>query len=272
MWISILSVIVHNLFIIVPYVKSNDHWCNLPVPDSCRCRLRHHQYTLDCTNSNMTSIPTITSSTTWYEINFENNKINLLIKCQFIKLYVKRLNLKSNYLIRIQESTFKDIIGLNDLILSSNNLTKIQSEIFVHTPDLSTLDLSNNPFEYLDIDSLLEQLKSSLEILYLRNISSINKSIISNKFIYGSNLKYLDLSFNDLKSLNIDMFNSMINLETLILNENKLKDLNGLIFQKLTNLINVKLDHNELIELPIIQSNSIKILSLEENLIQSLTL
>ncbi|CAF1636861.1 unnamed protein product [Didymodactylos carnosus] len=176
-------------------------------PNGCRTDVRHFPYRLDCMNSNIISIPKINSDTTWSEIDFENNKIDLLTRCQFIKLRVKRLNLKSNHIIRIQESTFKDIRGLNELILASNNLTALQAEIFSDTTELSTLDLSNNPFQNLDINGLLEQLDSTLEILILRNISSINKNIISQNFMNGSNLKELDLSCNDLKILNVDTFN-----------------------------------------------------------------
>lgn len=131
-------------------------------------------------------------------ISFNNNAIDQIEDCVFDGLFnLEALDLSNNNLTFIQSDGFRFLSGLQTLDLSRNHLTRIDSFWFVHIEHVTTLNLAYNP---------------------------IGSKVLPNYANYfGSlrSLKHLDLSYCQLQTLPLDMFNNTV-IEELRLSQNPL--------------------------------------------------
>ena len=200
-------------------------------------------------------------------INFKNLKILSLTECniqnlEFINSFsfsnLKEINLQKNKI-----SYFVDIIHykLEKLDLSYNNLKRnlIKSEI------KENIDMGN--MSTLRLNKILSLIFPSLRFLNLSHnqIESIN---ILSQFNSGE-LKELDLSYNEIRNIEVFNFVSFGKLKRLNLSNNKIEELN--VFDKLAfcnNIEEINLMNNEIVNLNILRDVSLpnlKILNLLNN-------
>uniref|UniRef100_A0A336MNZ0 CSON003459 protein n=1 Tax=Culicoides sonorensis TaxID=179676 RepID=A0A336MNZ0_CULSO len=130
-------------------------------------------------------------------------------------LEIKNDIYSSNCILR--ENTFSKMIALENLRISMFAFTNVDDTTFSKLTKLNELHLVGNKLNNFSLDHLPPHLQL-LDLGY-NNISSINitKSL--------DNLIELDLRFNKLETLTLDLENQLVNLEKLRLYENPLKHL-----------------------------------------------
>jgi Leucine-rich repeat (LRR) protein len=131
---------------------------------------------------------------------------NKLILNSLIRL--EHLDLSQNS-ISVNDNLLENLTNLRSLNLSSNQSFQIDT---LNLKNLKHLDLSSIYRLELN-DKLFEQL-SNLETLNLSNntYSPLNKQINERTFYGLINLKRLDLSYNKMKNLNANIFQTLVNL------------------------------------------------------------
>ena len=172
-------------------------------------------------------------------------------------LEIKRLNLASNQLTSLDNSTLSGLIRLKDLNLSCNKLTRLDPKLFsnlkkrqhkfsdnlknlVHhnhhketkIPHLTQIDLKNNQLTSLEPDTFHGL--TNLESLSLKSNKLVN--LDSNCFADLINLKQIELSFNMLNSIDSKCLFGLINLRKVDFSRNNIKSLNANLFNGLVNL------------------------------------
>lgn len=180
---------------------------------------------------------------------------------------VKRIDLSGNFIRVIQDDTFRTLVPLNHLNLSNNlitelkpksllisdskstdletldlsynRLTSLSEEVLTHLPNLITLYLQGNKLKTLSDNCFGNQ--RFLTSLYLQHnyIDRLNMTLISLK-----RLKYLDLSFNYIKSISGYETNRLIALERINISNNVLLNIESNCFEQSVNLHIVDLSNN----------------------------
>ena len=200
-------------------------------------------------------------------INFRNLKILILTECNIQNLDFINSNTFSNLqeinLHKNNISYFVDIVHhrLEKLDLSYNNFCKnmIKSEI----NDNNEINVNSS----VRLKTILSLIFPKLKYLNLSHnkIKSIN--ILSQ--INSGELKELDLSYNEIKNIDVLGFVSFGNLKRLNLSFNKIEELN--VFEKLSfcnNIEEINLMNNEIVNLNVLRNISLpqlKILNILHN-------
>lgn len=110
-------------------------------------------------------------------------------------LSLKRLNLQSNQIAKMQDDTFKDIENLKLLDLSSNILPMVPIAVTSTLSNLTHLNASSNNIRYI-VDNTFENMT---ELTYLNLHNNRLESFPKNSFRgLGNRLQTLDLSSNNL--------------------------------------------------------------------------
>ncbi|XP_026523612.1 amphoterin-induced protein 2 [Notechis scutatus] len=128
---------------------------------------------------------------------------------------------------------------------TSRNLSRVPSTLFKH---IKRLDMSHNKIGILDQDwipMLLEKLNTL--ILNHNNIFSISIG----SFSVVPNIKYLDLSSNNLKLLGSSIFQELRMLEILLLYNNHIAQVDSAAFGGIHTLQKLYLSYNSLTRFPI---------------------
>lgn len=164
------------------------------------------------------------------EMNLKNNNIKSIKALGKIKLpKLKNLNLTLNFL---KDDDIEIIRNLNfpnleDLYLSNNNFTDYAIfEAIEHFKNLKIFNISSNAFKFREKDEYkVEYNFETLEKFYLSNgvLSEENIIKVLEKFKF-KNLITLDLSSNNLRTLNFYKLFEGLPLENLFLNNNEIED------------------------------------------------
>ena len=167
----------HRLFLLLvvcsAVAASNDDWtqkCN-----KCKCVWSNGKRTADCTNINLSEIPTDLSSEI-REIDFSNNPLHTLgrevikraelrdihklkfVSCNISELeetafggllLLIELDLSRNSIKNVTSKTFKDNLKLRILSLSHNNLRRLENGLFYNLTHLQKVSLDNNAIEFI---------------------------------------------------------------------------------------------------------------------------
>ncbi|KAJ3628300.1 hypothetical protein MTP99_015615 [Tenebrio molitor] len=164
------------------------------------------------------------------QIHLDDNRVESLERRSFMNLEnLKRLNLKGNKISSIDYETFQNIPDLEDLDLSYNNLNSLDFTVFdqVGTLSMFHVNMSHNK---------------------LRNLV-VNPSG-GEEGVGSSNVKVLDLSFNNISSVSKQFFKPVErSLSHLHLNHNKLLNATKDVFGNMPHLQLLDLSHNSLYEL-----------------------
>lgn len=151
-------------------------------------------------------------------------------------------------------------INIIEINLSHNNLSTIRNLTFFRWHKLQRLDLSNNVITFLESYSLYGLIK--LEHLDLRGnhlkkvpsyaLQSTTRSVYSAqpKQSPASDLLTLDLSENDIETIESDSFDMLDRLQKLYLASCSIQTIHERSFSNLHTLLALNLDHNKLKEVP----------------------
>ncbi|KAK2962799.1 putative Leucine-rich repeat protein SHOC-2 [Blattamonas nauphoetae] len=139
---------------------------------------------------------------------------------------------------------------LKELNLICDNLAEIGFNRGGRLPtSLTSLNLSGNKLQAFPPELFSTQSKNCLPNLQTLNISN-NHVALSPTFFPFSQLKSLNMSFNQLTQIQKNAFDALTNLDTLDLRYNKLTKLPPDLFANLGKLSILKMDGNDLIDLP----------------------
>ncbi|XP_059226145.1 protein artichoke [Stomoxys calcitrans] len=180
----------------------------------------------------------------------QDNNITVLDKSAFGKLPVLfELNLHGNGLTELTKRSFDGLLQLLNLNLSSNALKTIPNEVFFGLPSLRKLDLSHNKISKLDnkTHGVLDDLLSLEELNLSHNkISFVTKKTFPENPYIPYNLKYLDLSYNQMPVLTYDITFGTKKLLKLNLSHNSINELRRGVLGNFTRLQYLDLSNNEL--------------------------
>ncbi|EDS26675.1 conserved hypothetical protein [Culex quinquefasciatus] len=136
------------------------------------------------------------------------------------------LNLSTNSLQEVKNYVFTGASSLNHLDLSNNNISVIEEKAFANLYELTSLFLAGNSLKALE-EAVFAPLTKLRKISMARN----QLQILSNElFLHNtaltmlSSLKRLDISYNKLNRIDVDIFTSSHHLEELYIDGNRLKE------------------------------------------------
>ncbi|EDW02077.1 chaoptin [Drosophila grimshawi] len=186
-------------------------------------------------------------------LHLEHNNISTLERSAFGKLPVLfELNLYDNQVAEISKRAFEGLLQLLTLNLSRNAIHQLQNDIFIGLPSLRSLDLSHNTLSKLDnkTNGVLDDLLS-LETLNLSHnrISFVTKKTFPSHQYIPYNLKYLDLSYNQMPVLTYDITFGTKKLRKLNVSHNQINELRRGVLSNFTSLQSLDISHNELTNL-----------------------
>jgi hypothetical protein len=154
---------------------------------------------------------------------------------------VQSLDLSDNKLTRIRELTFKDYRTLKSLCLSYNEIDVIDSRAFFGLEMLRKIDLSHNKLRVIPPDIF-----SNNYFLYRVSLSENPLVYVpdSQPILSSISVRYLDLSYCSLTSINTHTFSQLPSLEILGLKSNSLREIHQDVLDPLTELIVLDLGNN----------------------------
>jgi hypothetical protein len=150
-----------------------------------------------------------------------NNEISEIIPRTFEKMScLKFLNLAYNRLQYLNVDVFVGLDNVDRINLEGNELQYVHPDLFVGLPNLEKLGLAVNPDLQIPTDS---PFISSNSLTYL-GISGCNVISVSvETFANVSALEFLDLSYNNLRSVDINILKVLPKLSALYLYGNRLQ-------------------------------------------------
>ena len=155
-------------------------------------------------------------------LDLSNGQIQKIEKC-FIgqaSQSINVINIRSNYVTKIDSNAFINCDRLFRLDLSDNQLTVLNRNVFHSLNNINLLDLSNNKLVFLP-----KKVFSNLTYLKALDLSSnCLQKILSNWFSYDNRylLQKLDLSFNLINFIDTNFFKILQNLINLNISKNRL--------------------------------------------------
>lgn len=209
---------------------------------------------------NSTSFHQLTALTT---LNIAENNISALGSDVFQGLTnLLSLRIYDNNLTELPANILDDLINLKLLYAHKNHLTDINVHLFTNLTQLTSLDLADNNLNNIDTESfkgltVLKELRlynnhltkigglfktnKDLEILYLQNNNLSDQSLCVTAgsclpFAGLSKLTSLNLSYNNLVTLQSKLFDDLTDLEELRAYGNQISVLGNNVFVKLQNL------------------------------------
>ncbi|XP_031639016.1 slit homolog 3 protein-like [Contarinia nasturtii] len=173
------------------------------------------------------------------EIDFSGNKITEINSSDF-KTGLHILNLANNKIIKMLGKLPYTLINLD---VSQNNITEIPKfdRSSTNDCDIKTIDLSFNKIKSVKYGIFGEKLESV-------NISHNELIIINSTFVQQRCmlLHSLDVSYNQIETIENGAFNNSVHLRFLNLSNNNISNLNNELFRKLFDLKSLDLSHNKL--------------------------
>ena len=200
-----------------PYSGEDEHICALsPCPSLCKCL----GYALMCVGKNMSTLPAV--STNVRSIILARNELKrCIIQSSLIFLYLFYLDLSSNWIDKLTQSSFIQIPWLRELDLTNNVLQMFHLCTFSHLKQLCKLVLSENVLMQLEPNRY--QHLYSLQIL---RVGDSNIQLVDTHAFLGlHHLEILDLADNFIQRLQCSMWNELPNIKVLNLSNNQLRDL-----------------------------------------------
>lgn len=212
-------------------------------PDDCDCHYWRINWVTDCSESNLTTVPTVEEGLSLgvYLLNMNANNLRELEPFPN-DLKVRSLQLAENMLSSVGKDDFSNLMYLIDIDLSANNIRIINPEAFVNNFGLIQLEVCQNPLEpvegpflfskslhYLDLS---ECTLTKLNPQFFQNITAINR---------------LDLSGNPLGVIEAGVFDNLISLEDLKLKNCSLTKIDPSAFLLNEHLKRLELSENKLI-------------------------
>jgi hypothetical protein len=147
---------------------------------------------------------------TLVELNLYSNQIESLDETTFIGTdQLSILNLSKNKIKTLPRNLFKDMINLNEINFSGNNISNLDMNVFNHLTSLTNFNVSNNN---------------------IKAFQSFEKLI---------SLVTINLSWNLIEEIKQDSFKNLVNLINIDLNGNKISKIDRNAFSGLNRLVNI---------------------------------
>ncbi|XP_066248274.1 chaoptin [Euwallacea similis] len=195
------------------------------------------------------------------QLHLDDNKIDSLERRSFMNLeQLKRLNLKGNKLAAISYEAFQNLPELEHLDMSYNKIVKFDFLMFdqVGTLAMFHLNVSHNSLRELSVGvpSSFETglgpggyYHSNIKVL---DISFNNISVIAKQFFrpVEISLTNLHLGHNKIMNASRDVFGNMPHLQTLDLSRNTIYELDFDIFRNTKKLQVLDVSYNRLTDVP----------------------
>ncbi|CAG9813618.1 unnamed protein product [Phaedon cochleariae] len=195
----------------------------------------------------------ISELTSLQYLYLEGNNLTRIKRNAFGKLpVVFELNMANNNIHNISARAFEGLLQVLVLNLTNNNLTHIPNGAFQGLVSLRTLDLSHNRISKLDnkthgiLDDCLSIEKVDLSHNKISFLS--RKSFPSNPYI-PYKLREIDLSYNLMPVLTMDITVGTSKVETLNLSHNAIADIRTGVIGNITSLKSLDLSNNKLYDL-----------------------
>jgi Leucine-rich repeat (LRR) protein len=154
-------------------------------------------------------------------LSLRSNMLSEIIPGTFEDLCsLEYLDLHNNIIGRLEVDVFSGLINLKYLFLTNNKLASVHPDVFIGLPKLRMLFLMNNPG--LQIPNGSHFINShSLKLLCISgcNVSSVSVETFANV----TALELLDLGYNNLRNVNINILKVLPKLSELYLYENPLQ-------------------------------------------------
>ena len=184
------------------------------------CNINLTAFTADCSFQNLSKVPSYVPDRVKV-LNLADNRFKEVSPRQFRRFYVLvELDLSFNRILHLNNDSDTELSTLRVLNISYNwNLHDLNSPFFDSIPNLQWLSIKNN-------------------------------FLVVSKFKGLRNLTYLDMSLNQLISVNSTPFMELTYLEDLNLGQCGLKNLSDIMFTGLSNILKLHLRYNNLYDLP----------------------
>lgn len=231
-----------------------------------------------------------------------------LLELVFLKYkYLNLFNIKNCDDLEINEKSFENAFNLTSIILQKNQIKKLEGNIFKNSRNLKFFDASvnliekidsqtfkglkklnvidlsrneievieNGSFDYLNLETLNlirnKIIEFNFQTLNVKNLDVQNNVMtkVTNNKIFGNDLDSLNISDNNLTTIDSMFFNNLIKIRHFFASYNFIEHLDSQIFQKLDNLQMIDLSFNRLetIENGTFSMLNLFLLNLEGNLI-----
>ncbi|XP_039308071.1 chaoptin isoform X2 [Solenopsis invicta] len=189
------------------------------------------------------------------EINFAFNQMKNLQTHTFVDLSaLMTINLEDNAIERIERRAFMNMNRLKYINLRGNKIRDIADEAFQNLPELEFLDLGYNnlnEFNFASFDQV--GTLSSFKVNVSHNKISrlwMNSTTFASLSGVGSNIKVLDLSYNNISDITKYYFKPVeYSLTHLYLSNNQLRNISQGVFGNMPHLQWLDLRYNMLMEL-----------------------
>jgi len=159
---------------------------------------------------------------------------------------LSQLNLKRNQIIEIKPGTCEKISSLEYLDLAYNKIEHLKIDVFCGYVYLKHIDLTANNLQLFPPDTFVG-LQNLQTLLLSRNFGL--QIPTDRHFINSRSLKSLDISSCNILSVSVETFANVSALEWLDLSYNNLKSLDLNILKVLPNLSHLSLESNEIYEI-----------------------
>ncbi|XP_060560737.1 toll-like receptor 4 [Ruditapes philippinarum] len=152
------------------------------------------------------------------------------------------MDLSRHFMPMVEALAFDGLYHLEHLNLSHNYMENIHTDTFHGLPSLQLLDLENNLLGYIFKSDKNGKLLSSLVSLRVINLSRnrIN-SLDKNVFKYTSKIERLDLSYNYIEALSIDL-STFVQLKYIDISYNRLHSIESSVRSDLSRFSRVEMD------------------------------
>ncbi|CAG9798503.1 unnamed protein product [Chironomus riparius] len=211
-------------------------------------------------------LPKISGDSNVISINFDDNNIRTIASSPFEHFNnLEEISLANNRIADLTKDFLKSQTNLRLLNLSNNTLSAIDPNIIAHLNELREINLSHNFLTKITADFL--EATEHVEVIRLEN----NKLyVIDNAFDkINYSLRELFLAHNHFTVITSAMFEKLTNLEVIDLSDNKILNIDNEAFTKLTALKLLDLSFNSIKRITIKLPNSLQLLSINNNNLNS---
>ncbi|XP_014270178.1 chaoptin [Halyomorpha halys] len=211
---------------------------------------------------------------------------------------LQNIILNDNQISFIHEGSFKNLPNILRVSLSNNHISKLTAQAFINIPNLIQLDLQNNELNefsfniFQNVTNILQPMSINLSRNYIDNIyaSEVMTSLYLKNFDLSHNkltsipqnlmisikdsMRRLDLSHNQIRIVEGDVFSNTKSLEYLSLKSNNLISLKPGSFRGLRKLqiLDLSSNHMEFLHPKQFENlENLRILDLSQNALRSLT-
>lgn len=259
--------LLNCLLLAVPSQTREDEltgWCVFYAPQRCRCHDQGGDLSLNCSNTNLTSVPELSEDSRWISVDLSMNNLRQLGKYEFARATISRLDLSHCGLHALHRNTFALSRGIQELSLAHNLLATIPVQTGAHLPMLKLLDLSYNPL--LKVEPPILWQFAQLSELVLDGLANLTTGLDLSRL---EQLDRLSISNANLTKLPADKMRLPRSLRSLIATNNTISTL--VSSDQLSHVAALNLSYNRLENFPAgFKTGSLTVLDLRNNRIKHL--